>query len=206
MFLLPGFGFGAAASTMVGQNLGAKNPARAEKSALLIVGYYFALAVAFAIPLFIFSGTVARIFTTDEPTIVLLSEFIRYLAVCSISPGMMFSQSLQGAGTTIYPMLGVIATLYGIQVPLAWYLGVHLHMEATGIWIANLASGFANAALMSVIFLGGRWKRKRYEGEGVRALIDIFHIFDVEGGNYVKCKALTPSYGLALADNPVIFR
>jgi putative MATE family efflux protein len=163
MFLLPGFGFGAAASTMVGQNLGARNPARAEKSALLIVAYYFSLAIVFAIPLFIFSGTVARLFTTDGPTIVLLSEFIKYLSVGAlfISPGMMFSQSLQGAGATIYPMMGVIAALYGVQIPLAWFLGVHLHMEATGLWIANLASGFANAVIMSVVFLRGRWKKKK---------------------------------------------
>jgi len=165
MFLLPGFGFGAAASTLVGQNLGARKPDRAMKSALMIVGFYLSLIVIFAVPMFLFSRHVAMAFSREKDTIELLSEFIKFLTVGALfmSPGMIFSQALQGAGATIYPMVAVAVSLYGIQIPLAWLLSVRLGLGAHGLWIANLASGIANAIIMSIIFLSGRWKRHRVD-------------------------------------------
>lgn len=163
IFLLPGFGFGAASSTLVGQNLGAKNPARAEKSVLTIVLYYLAFIVAGAVPLFILARPVASLFNSDPAFVEINSEFIRYLAVGALflSPGMIFTQALQGAGATVLPMLATVITLYVVQVPVAYVLSVHLGMEAQGIWISTVVAGLSNAVLMSVIFFRGGWKKKK---------------------------------------------
>ena len=163
IFLLPGFGFGAASSTLVGQNLGARNPARAEKAALLTAGYYLMLITVCAVPLFFFSRSVAAIFNSSEGFVRLASQFIRYICVGALflSPGMVFSQALQGAGATVYPMVVAAMTLYGVQIPLTWLLAVHFRMEAHGIWISNLASGIVNASLMASVFFRGKWKEKK---------------------------------------------
>ena len=163
VFLLPGFGFGAASSTIVGQNLGARNPARAERGALLTAGYYLVLILPLAVPIFIFARPVAALFNGEEQFVTLASQFIRFICIGALflSPGMVFSQALQGAGATMTPMLVTAVTLYCIQIPLTWFLAVHLGLHARGIWWANISSGFVNAILMSAVFMGGGWKKKR---------------------------------------------
>ena len=163
IFLLPGFGFGAASSTLVGQNLGARNPARAEKSALLTAFYYLIFIVVGATPLFIFSRQVASVFNPEPAFVDLAGEFIRFIAVGAffLSPGMVFTQALQGAGATVLPLMATAITLYVVQIPLAYVLSVHFRMEAHGIWISTVAAGLVNAVLMSVIFFRGGWKKKK---------------------------------------------
>ncbi|MEK7477363.1 MAG: MATE family efflux transporter [Candidatus Coatesbacteria bacterium] len=163
IFLLPGFGFGAASSTIVGQNLGAKNPARAERGVFLIVAYYMSLILAVAIPLFIFSRQVAWVFNHEESFVALTSEVIRFVAAGAVFLpfGMIFAQALQGAGATVTPMIVTAVTLYGVQLPLAWYLSTHAGWGARGVWTANIISGLVNALLMSWMFLRGDWKRTR---------------------------------------------
>jgi len=163
IFLLPGFGFGAAASTLVGQNLGAKNPARAERSALLTAFYYMIFIVVGATPLYLFSNQVAGVFNPEPEFIHMAGEFIRYIAVGAVflSPGMIFTNALQGAGATVLPLVATVVTLYLVQIPIAYGLAVHLKMGAHGIWVSSVASGLVNAVLMSVIFLRGGWKKKK---------------------------------------------
>jgi putative MATE family efflux protein len=163
IFLLPGFGFGAASSTLVGQNLGARNPNRAEKAALLTAGYYLVLIVVCAVPVFVFCRQLSALFNPGEHFVQLTSQFIRYICVGALflSPGMVFSQALQGAGATVYPMVVAGVTLYGVQIPLTYLLAVHFRLEAQGIWISNLTAGLVNAILMSAIFFRGGWKAKK---------------------------------------------
>ena len=163
IFLLPGFGFGAASSTLVGQNLGARNPARAEKSALLTAFYYLIFITVGAIPLFFFSRQVSAVFNPEPEFVAISSDFIRYIAVGAffLSPGMIFTQALQGAGATVLPLMATAITLYGVQIPMAYALAVHFHMGAHGIWMSTVASGLVNAILMSFIFFRGGWKRKK---------------------------------------------
>jgi len=160
IFLLPGFGFGAASSTLVGQNLGARNPARAERSVLLISAYYMILILIFAIPLFVFSRQVAWVFNHEESFVALTSEVIRFVAAGAIFLpfGMIFAQAFQGAGATVTPMVVTGVTLYAVQIPLAWFLSTRAGMGARGVWTANFVSGLVNALLMSWMFFRGRWK------------------------------------------------
>jgi Na+-driven multidrug efflux pump len=163
LFLFPGFGFGGASATLVGQNLGAKNPERAYKSATLSSFYYFIFLFFTGILVFIFADSVAKFFNPEKEFVKIASIYFRYISAGSIflCLGVVFSQSLQGAGETVLPMLLTGLTLYVIQIPLAYFLSNHFQLKETGIWIAGFVGSFSNAILMSMAFFSGRWKHKK---------------------------------------------
>lgn len=162
LFLFPGFGFGGAAATLVGQNLGAKNPDRASRSTLLSSFYYLIFLLLSGTLIFIFAPEAAALFNTEKEFIEISSVFFRYLAVGSITlcSGVVFSRALQGAGETVSPMLITALSLYVFQIPLAYLLSNHLGLRENGIWISGLVGSFANGVLMAIIFLYGKWKYK----------------------------------------------
>lgn len=163
LFLFPGFGFGGASATLVGQNLGAKNPERAYKSVMLSSFYYFIFLFFTGILVFIFADSVAKFFNPEKEFVKIASIYFRYISAGSIflCLGVVFSQSLQGAGETVLPMLLTGLTLYVIQIPLAYFLSNHFQLKETGIWIAGFVGSFSNAILMSIAFFSGRWKHKK---------------------------------------------
>ncbi|MCK4532603.1 MATE family efflux transporter [bacterium] len=162
-FLLPGFCFGGAAATLVGQNLGAKNPHRAYKSALLSSYYYLGFLLVSGTIVFIFSSPIAALFNPEKEFVKICSLFLKYLAVGSVflSSGVIFSRALQGAGDTISPMLITGLSLYIFQIPLAYLLSMHLGFNERGIWIAGLMGSFINGLIMAIIFLNGKWKYRK---------------------------------------------
>jgi Na+-driven multidrug efflux pump len=163
LFLFPGFGFGGAAATLVGQNLGAKNPDRAHRSALLASFYYLVFLMFSGTLIFIFAPEVAALFTPESEFVKTGSVFFRYLAAGSIflCSGVVFSRALQGAGETVLPMLMTGLALYAVQVPLAYLLSSHFGLGENGIWIANLMGSLTNGVLMAIIFFQGKWKHKK---------------------------------------------
>ncbi len=162
LFLFPGFGFSAAAATLVGQNLGAGDPARAQRSALCATWYYFLFLLISGTLVFIFAPQLAAAFNTEAEFVRSATVFFRYTAVgcLALSTGHVFSRAMQGAGETVLPMIMTGLSLYLVQIPLAYYLGVSLEIGETGIWIGNLVGNYANALLMAWIFFKGSWKRK----------------------------------------------
>ncbi len=163
LFLFPGFGFAGASATLVGQNLGARNPERAQKSALFSSFYYFIFLFFSGILVFVFSDSVAKFFNSEKEFVRIASLYFRYISAGSIflSLGVVFSQSLQGAGDTVLPMLTTGFTLYIIQIPLAYFLSNHSGLKEIGIWIAGFIGSFSNALFMSIIFFSGKWKHKK---------------------------------------------
>ena len=162
LFLFPGFGFGAAAATMVGQNLGAGKPERAERSALVAAWHYFLVLAVCGTLVFVFAPQLARVFNPEAEFVHVASVFFRYIAVGSLTMavGVTFSRALQGAGDTVTPMVMTAIGLYLVQIPLAYYLAVSLGYAETGIWIGNLAGSVVNGVLMAVVFLRGKWKSR----------------------------------------------
>lgn len=163
LFLFPGFAFGAAAATIVGQNLGARKPERAERGALLSAGYYLILLATCGLPVFVFAPQLARMFNEEPEFIRICTVFFRFMSVGSLTlaGGLVMSRALQGAGETVWPMIVTAVALLAIQVPLAYLLGVRMGIGPTGIWIANLAGGIVNAVLVMAVFFKGGWKHKR---------------------------------------------
>lgn len=163
LFLFPGFGFGAASSTMVGQNLGAKNPRRAEETVFKTLFYYFIFNLSVGIFVFIFAKEIASVFNTEQEFVKITSTYFRYIVFAAIFTtfSVVLSQSLQGAGETIFPMISVFVSLYIVQIPTAYFLSNHFGLKQTGLWVAHVLGNFTNAIIVLSIFLSGKWKYKK---------------------------------------------
>ncbi len=158
--ILPAWGMANAASTLVGQNLGAAQPARAEQSAwragyfnvvfMLLVSVTYLIAAPFFMRLF-----------TEEPGVVASGALaLRIVAGGYVfyGWGMIMAQALNGAGDTRTPTLLNFIFFWLIEMPLGWLLALHWGWGETGVyWSIVLAeSGLAVAATW--VFSRGRWK------------------------------------------------
>ncbi len=165
LFLFPGFSLGGAVATLVGQNLGAKNFHRAQKSAYLASFYYLMFLIVAVIFIFIFAPQVASLFNKETEFVNTASVYFRYLAVGALflSSGVIFSRALQGASDTVSPMIITALSLYVMHIPIAYLLATHFSFKENGIWIATVIGNLTNGVLMAIVFFKGKWKYKRIE-------------------------------------------
>ena len=157
---LPAFALNMAASVLVGQNLGAGHPERAEK-----VGWKIAQAGALLISLmaaviFIWAESIASAVTKNPSVLAETTSYLRinmlsepFMAVSSILGG-----GLQGAGDTKGAMWVIIVAMWVIRLPLAYIAALVLHYGATGVWVVMITSMAAQGLLMARRFHKGRWK------------------------------------------------
>jgi Na+-driven multidrug efflux pump len=158
--LLPAFGLSNAAATLVGQNLGALQPGRAEKSAWL-AAHLTAIFLGFCAVIFIGGAEFfIRIFNQDEGVIEVgrLGLTIICLGYVFFAYGMVMSQSLNGAGDTRTPTIINLAVLWGFQIPLAYILAIYLDWGATGVFVAIAISHSLHAIVSTLVFRRGKWK------------------------------------------------
>jgi putative MATE family efflux protein len=161
--LLPAFGVSNAAATMVGQNLGARRPDRAER-AVWKAGIYSACLLASASVVFVvFAPAIVGFFTSDP---VVAGYGIRCLRIVSIGfafygYGMVLTQSFNGAGDTRTPTLVNLFVFWLWELPLAWVLSSVEGLGATGVFIALAVAHSTLALVSAVLFKRGGWKTKR---------------------------------------------
>ncbi len=162
MFIMvPGFGFSSAAAVLVGQNLGANKPKRAEKSAWQAVKYYESLAIPVAILFIIFAPIIIKIFS-DQPELVLIgSSFLRYIAVTFpfLAFSIILGQGMNGAGDTKTPTLINAIGQLAFRIPLAYLFALLLKMDQSGIWLGINASDIVQGIGMTIVFYSGHWKK-----------------------------------------------
>jgi len=159
-FILPAWGLSNAAATLVGQNLGAKQPDRAEKSVLLTTRYNV-IFMSFVTLLFVGFSEVIISFYTSNPVILSYgSQALRIIGLGYVfyGIGMVMIQSLNGAGDTKTPTWINIFTFWMIQIPLAWFLAVHLQFGPLGSFIAIPSAETVLALLAFYFFKKGKWK------------------------------------------------
>jgi len=160
--LIPGFGLGNAAATLVGQNLGARQPDRAAKSAWIIAGYNVALMATFAILAFPMASRLVAVFDATPAVVAYGSAALRVIAVSYLfsALGVVMGRSLDGAGNTVPAMAINVLSLWGLQVPLA-YLLARIGLGANGIWWGIAIANVANGLLMAYWFHRGGWKHRQ---------------------------------------------
>jgi len=158
--ILPAWGLANAAATLVGQNLGAGQPERAEKSvwrtAFLALLFFAAVAIIF----FFFGEVLMRFFTSDAEAIKSGTLCLRILAIGYIffAYGMVMVQAFNGAGDTKTPTIINLFTYWLLQIPLAYFMAKYLHMGPLGVYIAIGISETILAAVSIIIFKQGKWK------------------------------------------------
>jgi len=157
---LPVFALHMAASVLTGQNLGAGDPARAEKIGWKISFSGVAFVSLMALPLFIWAGDISSPVAKDQNV---LFETVRYLRITMLSEPFMalsviLGGCLIGAGDTKGAMLVIVSALWIVRLPLAYLLAVVYEYGALGVWIAMIISMFVQGIAMTLYFRKGRWK------------------------------------------------
>ncbi len=158
--ILPSWGMANAAATLVGQNLGAKQPERAEKS-VWKAGKLNMIFLGFISIIFYFiSEPIMKIFSSDPAVIASGTECLRIVAFGYVfyGYGMVVIQSFNGAGDSRTPTILNFFTYWLFQVPLAFVLSVKLGFGASGVFWAIAIAESAAAVVAILIFRKGKWK------------------------------------------------
>ena len=159
-FILPAWGLSNAAATLVGQNLGAGQIDRAEKSVMLTTRYN-AIFMSFVMILFLFfSPPIISFFTTDETVIAYGVQSLQIIGSAYIFYGisMVMMQALNGAGDTRTPTIINFACFWMFQIPLAYFLAYGTNLNVSGVFIAIPVAETLIAVVAWYYFKKGRWK------------------------------------------------
>ncbi len=158
--LLPAWGMSNAAATLVGQNLGAGQPGRAEKSAWR-AGFFNMVFLAFigAICL-IWAPFLIQLFTHEPEAVHAGSMALRILAGGYVfyGWGMILSQAINGAGDTRTPTLLNFVFFWLVETPLAAMLALHLNWGQSGVYWSIVIAESCMALAAMWVFKRGRWK------------------------------------------------
>ncbi|MGV8095053.1 MAG: MATE family efflux transporter [Mangrovibacterium sp.] len=158
--MLPAWGLANASATLVGQNLGAGNPDRAESAVWKAGTYNMIFLIAVAIVYFFFNRQLMGIFTDDHKVIAVGSEWLRILSFSFFVYGwwMVSVQAFNGAGDTKTPTKINLVFFWLIQIPLSWLFAVKLGWEHSGVFWAVFISETSVGLFTLWLFSRGRWK------------------------------------------------
>jgi putative MATE family efflux protein len=162
-FILPAWGLSNAAATLVGQNLGAGKPERAEESVMKTAKYNAIFMGAVTLFIFLLAPYIIGFFTDKEDTkriaieamLIISSGYIFY------GIGMVMANAFNGAGDTWTPTIINAIGFWAFQVPLAFFLVRGLDMGARGTFIAIPVSETFIAVVAYIWFKKGKWKLKK---------------------------------------------
>ncbi len=157
---MPGFGFAMAATALVGQNLGAKTPAEAERSGWEATKLSVVVMAGIAATIALAAPWLARVFSGDPVVDSWTVVWIRIHAASIPAIGVYFTLdgALRGAGDTRYTLLTSALGMYGVRLPLALGLGFAAGLGVVGVWIPLVIEYYARSAIIARRFRSGRWK------------------------------------------------
>lgn len=160
--LLPSWGLANAAATLVGQNLGAAKPERAERSVWLAAGANVLFLATVGLLLILFAEPLLRPFTTDPAVVAFGTDCVRIVSYSYVffAVGMVAIQAFNGAGDTTTPTWINFFCYWVVELPLAYGLAQWAGLGARGVfWAVTVAQG-AIAAVGVTLFRRGSWKRR----------------------------------------------
>jgi putative MATE family efflux protein len=156
---LPGWGFAVAANTLVGQELGRRDVARARRSGYVAFWLALAVMIGMGLPLFLFAEPLVAFMTTD-PEVIRLGAIALRLAALAQAPmaaSFVFSGSLRGAGDTRSTLIITGVSIWGVRLALAYLLGIVFGLGLPGVWLAIIGDFVARGLLFWARFHFGRW-------------------------------------------------
>ncbi len=159
--ILPSWGMSNAAATLVGQNLGAGKPARAEQSVWRTGLYNMLFLGCIGIVFIALAPQIISLFTSDPKVAPLAVSALRLFSFgnVSYSYGMVITAAFNGAGDTATPTVLNLICFWICQIPLAWALAFHAGLGANGIYVAVVVSDSLLAMLGILLFRRGKWKQ-----------------------------------------------
>jgi putative MATE family efflux protein len=158
--ILPSWGLANAAATLVGQNLGAKQPERAEKSVWIAGKLNMIFLGLVSVFFFFISEPIMRFFTDQNEVVANGTLCLQVVAFGYIlyGYGMVVTQSFNGAGDTKTPTILNLIGFWGFQIPLAYLLAIVLKFGPIGVFLAIAIAESVMAAVSIIIFRKGKWK------------------------------------------------
>lgn len=158
--MMPAWGMSNAAATLVGQNLGADQPGRAEAAVWRIGWYNMAYLLVVAALFFLFPRGLVGFFTGDAQVVAIGAEWLRILSYSLFVYGwwMVSVQAFNGAGDTMTPTRINLVFFWLIQIPLAWLLALHWNLRHSGVFWAVFVSETAVGVFTLWLFTRGKWK------------------------------------------------
>ncbi|NUP09981.1 MAG: MATE family efflux transporter [Polyangiaceae bacterium] len=158
--LLPSWGIANAAATLVGQNLGAIRPDRAERSVWVAGGWNLAFLGSISIFFVAAPGFFVGLFSPEASTVPYAVDCLRIVALGFLfyAYGLVVVMAFNGAGDVRTPMLLNLACFWALKIPVAWVLAVPLGLGPRGVFIAIAVAYSTLAVVSALLFKRGRWK------------------------------------------------
>jgi len=158
--IMPSWGLSNAAATLVGQNLGAHKPERAQISVWRTGFYNMIFLGVIGVFFLFFAKPVVRLFTQDPTVVPLAASCLRILSYGNIgyAYGMVMLQAFNGAGDTLTPTVVNFFGFWVFEIPLAYFLAIRSGLRASGVYISIVVAECAIAAASILLFRRGRWK------------------------------------------------
>src|SRR5690606_16283118 len=159
--MMPAWGLSNAAATLVGQNLGAGNPDRAESAVWKIGVYNMIFLVSVSVIYFFFNHELVSIFTDDAKVISIGGEWVRILSYSYFVYGwwMVSTQAFNGAGDTKTPTKINLVFFWLIQIPLSYFLAIEMGWEHSGVFWGVFISETSVGLFTLWLFSRGGWKK-----------------------------------------------
>lgn len=162
VLFLPSWALGMGAGVLVGQNLGASQPERAERTGWLAMGIVEAILLVASAAILLWAEGIIHIFTNEPELVSIAAVFLRIATAGFIVAGLVtvLQQSISGAGDTVPPMIIGLVMIWAVQLPLAYFLPRFTNLGVYGVRWAIVAGMVVGMVAYVLYFRLGRWKRK----------------------------------------------
>jgi putative MATE family efflux protein len=156
----PSMAFGIAATTLIGQSLGANDEVKAQKFANIIHVMSMAVACFMGIVFLLFSHPLARLYTQDLEVAAKSGIVLKIMALAQIgqSTQLTLAGALRGAGDTMYPLYASIFGIWIFRVFVAYIFVNILHWGLIGAWVALVLDQYTRATIVYLRYRSGKWK------------------------------------------------
>ena len=159
-FILPAFGLSNAAATLVGQNLGAKQPGRAEDSVWKTAKYNAIFMALVSLLFLICAEFLVKIITTEPAVVKIAVTALRIVSLGYIfyGIGMVMMNAFNGAGDSRTPTWVNLFWFWIFQIPIAYLLAIIWHWGPKGVFIAIVVTETCITITSMILFRRGKWK------------------------------------------------
>jgi putative MATE family efflux protein len=161
--ILPSWGLSNAAATLVGQNLGAKKPERAELAVWRTGLYNMIFLGVIGVFFVFFAEPIIRLFTQDPAVVPLGASCLRIVSYGNIGYAYAFvmMQAFNGAGDTVTPTIVNFFGFWLLEIPLAYWLAIPLGFSSNGVFWSIVVAEGSIAIASAILFKRGRWKTQK---------------------------------------------
>ncbi|MBD3649558.1 MAG: hypothetical protein HUJ31_19360, partial [Pseudomonadales bacterium] len=158
---MPAQGLGQASGVLAGQNVGAGQPDRAERTGWIAAGLFTMVMSVGSVLIWFFAEDVVRLFNQEPELVEIASTFLRIDIVSYMIFGLVvvLMNCLNGVGDTTIPMYTTLVTMWLVQIPLAWALPEMTELGVYGVRWAIVTAIVMRGVVYAVYFKRGRWRR-----------------------------------------------